>query len=120
MPIISDVEDQIYCSNQCWISSRQTKSDGRWPAWRVWGHIVGIFALLSTMIESQSAELFSQLSIFVFTVIGIIFIHGIIVIPSLLYFFTKITPLQLWKNGKPAFISAFATSSSAASVTSPR
>ena len=45
-PIISDVEDQIYCSNQCWISSRQTKSDGRWPAWRVWGYIVGIFALL--------------------------------------------------------------------------
>jgi Na+/H+-dicarboxylate symporter len=77
---------------------------------------VGIFALLSTMIESQSAELFSQLSIFVFTVIGIIFIHGIIVIPSLLYFFTKITPLQLWKNGKPAFISAFATSSSAATL----
>ena len=77
---------------------------------------IGIFALLSTMIESQSAELFSQLSIFVFTVIGIIFIHGIIVIPSLLYFFTKITPLQLWKNGKPAFISAFATSSSAATL----
>jgi len=50
MPIISDVEDQIYCSNQCWISSRQTKSDGRWPAWRVWGHIVGIFALLFVLL----------------------------------------------------------------------
>ena len=80
---------------------------------------IGIFALLSNMIESQSAELFSQLSIFVFTVIGIIFIHGVIVIPSLLYFFTKITPLQLWKNGKPAFISAFATSSSAATLPLP-
>ena len=50
MPIISDVEDQIYCSNQCWISSRQTKSDGRWPAWRVWGYIVGIFALLFVLL----------------------------------------------------------------------
>ena len=50
MPIISDVEDQIYCSNQCWISSRQTKSDGRWPAWRVWGYIVGIFSLLFVLL----------------------------------------------------------------------
>lgn len=49
-PIISDVEDQIYCSNQCWMSSRQTKSDGRWPAWRVWGYIVGIFALLFVLL----------------------------------------------------------------------
>jgi len=77
---------------------------------------LGIFALLATMIEGQSAELFSQLSIFVFTVIAIMFIHGVLVIPSLLFFFTKITPLQLWRNGKPAFISAFATSSSAATL----
>lgn len=77
---------------------------------------LGILALLAAMIEGQSAELFSQLSIFVFTVIGIILIHGLIVIPSLLFFFTRITPLELWRNGKPAFISAFATSSSAATL----
>ncbi len=77
---------------------------------------LGILALLSTMIEGQSAELFSQLGIFVFTVIVIILIHGILVIPSLLYFFTRITPYELWSKGKPAFISAFATSSSAATL----
>ena len=77
---------------------------------------LGILALLATMIEGQSAELFSQLSIFVFTVIAIILIHGLIVIPSLLFFFTKITPIELWRSGKPAFISAFATSSSAATL----
>ena len=77
---------------------------------------LGILALLASMIEGQSAELFSQLSIFVFTVIAIILIHGLIVIPSLLFFFTKITPIELWRSGKPAFISAFATSSSAATL----
>jgi membrane protease YdiL (CAAX protease family) len=49
-PIISDVEDQIYCSNQCWISSRQTKSDERWSALRVWGSIIGMFALLFVLL----------------------------------------------------------------------
>jgi len=77
---------------------------------------IGIFALLVTMVESQSAELFSQLSIFIITVIGIMFIHGLLVIPALLFIFTKITPWNLWSNGRPAFISAFATSSSAATL----
>jgi membrane protease YdiL (CAAX protease family) len=49
-PIISDVEDQIYCSNQCWISSRQTKSDERWSALRVWGSIIGMFVLLFVLL----------------------------------------------------------------------
>ena len=77
---------------------------------------IGIFALLVTMVESQSAEVFSQLSIFIITVIGIMFIHGLLVIPALLFIFTKITPWNLWSNGRPAFISAFATSSSAATL----
>lgn len=50
MPIVSDIEDQIYCSNQCWVSSRQTNSDERWPAWRVWVSIFGIFVLLFSLL----------------------------------------------------------------------
>ena len=49
-PIISDIKDQVYCSNQCWISSRQINSDKRWSAWRVWCSIVGIFALLFVLL----------------------------------------------------------------------
>jgi len=72
--------------------------------------------LLVTMVESQSSELFSQLSIFIITVIGIMLIHGLLIIPTLLFIITKISPLSLWSNGRPAFISAFATSSSAATL----
>mgnify|MGYP001569295419 CR=1 FL=1 len=76
----------------------------------------GIFALLVNMVVNQNIELFSQLGIFIFTVIFLIMFHGLIIWPVILFFLTKITPLYLWKEGRPAFITAFATSSSAATL----
>jgi Na+/H+-dicarboxylate symporter len=76
----------------------------------------GIFALLVNMVVNQNIELFSQLGIFIFTVIFLIMFHGLIILPVILFFLTKITPLYLWKEGRPAFITAFATSSSAATL----
>ena len=56
-PIISDTEDRIYCSNQCWLKYRQNKldqplsfSNERWPVWRVWISIIGLFALLFSLL----------------------------------------------------------------------
>ncbi len=77
---------------------------------------LGIFALLVKLIESQSLELFNKLGIFIFTVLVIILIHGIIVLPLINYLFTKINLSTLWKLGRPAFITAFATSSSSATL----
>ena len=77
---------------------------------------LGIFALLVNMIVSQDAELFSQLGIFIFTVIFLIMFHGLVILPTILYSLTKISPIHLWSEGRPAFITAFATSSSAATL----
>ena len=77
---------------------------------------LGIFALLVNMVVNQNTELFSQLGIFIFTVIFLIMFHGLVVLPTILFFLTKITPIHLWSEGRPAFITAFATSSSAATL----
>jgi Na+/H+-dicarboxylate symporter len=76
----------------------------------------GVFALLVNMVVSQDIGLFSQLGIFIFTVIFLILFHGVVILPTILFFLTKITPMNLWRDGKPAFITAFATSSSAATL----
>ena len=77
---------------------------------------LGIFALLVNMVVGQDTELFSQLGIFIFTVIFLIMFHGVVILPTILYLLTKISPFHLWKEGRPAFITAFATSSSAATL----
>jgi Na+/H+-dicarboxylate symporter len=77
---------------------------------------LGVFALLVNMVASQDMSLFSQLGIFIFTVIFLILFHGIVILPTILFFLTKITPIHLWSEGRPAFITAFATSSSAATL----
>jgi Na+/H+-dicarboxylate symporter len=77
---------------------------------------LGIFALLVNMVVNQNTELFSQLGIFIFTVIFLIMFHGLVILPTILFFLTKITPIHLWREGRPAFITAFATSSSAATL----
>ena len=76
----------------------------------------GVFALLVNMVVSQDIGLFSQLGIFIFTVIFLILFHGVVILPTILFFLTKITPMNLLREGKPAFITAFATSSSAATL----
>jgi len=77
---------------------------------------IGIFALLLKLVESQSFELFNKLGIFIGTVIAIILIHGIIILPLINYVFTRINLKELWVKGRPAFITAFATSSSSATL----
>jgi len=77
---------------------------------------LGVFALLVNMVVSQDMDLFTQLGIFIFTVIFLILFHGIVILPTILFILTKITPMHLWTEGRPAFITAFATSSSAATL----
>jgi Na+/H+-dicarboxylate symporter len=77
---------------------------------------IGIFSLLLKLVESQSFELFNKLGIFIGTVLAIILIHGIIILPLINYVFTRINLKELWIKGRPAFITAFATSSSSATL----
>ena len=76
----------------------------------------GIFGLLVNMVISQNLSIFSQLGIFMLVVIGIILFHGVVFLPTLLFLFSRINILSLWRGGRISFISAFATSSSSATL----
>ena len=76
----------------------------------------GIFGLLVNMVVSQNIAIFSQVGIFILIVIGVILFHGIIFLPTLLFIFNRVNIMSLWKGGRVSFISAFATSSSSATL----
>ena len=76
----------------------------------------GIFGLLVNMVVSQNITIFSQVGIFMLIVIGVILFHGIIFLPTLLFIFNRVNIVSLWKGGRVSFISAFATSSSSATL----
>ena len=76
----------------------------------------GIFGLLVNMVVSQNITIFSQVGIFMLIVIGVILFHGIIFLPTLLFIFNRVNIFSLWKGGRVSFISAFATSSSSATL----
>lgn len=77
---------------------------------------IGIMALLTQLIATQDLGLLSTLIQFVAVVLGTTLFHGVVVLPLILYFFTRMTPLTFWIGAREALITAFATSSSAATL----
>ena len=77
---------------------------------------LGIMALLIKLITVQDAAMLSTLAKFVLVVAGTTLFHGVIVLPLILYLFTKVSPLAFWRGSREALITAFATSSSSATL----
>jgi Na+/H+-dicarboxylate symporter len=77
---------------------------------------LGIFALLVKLVATQNAELLTTLIEFIVLIIGTTLFHGVIVLPLVLYIFTKKSPLWFWRGAREALITAFATSSSSATL----
>jgi Na+/H+-dicarboxylate symporter len=76
----------------------------------------GIAALLLQLVATQQSALLSSLLEFIVVIIGTTLFHGVIVLPLVLYLFTRITPLRFWRGAREALVTAFATSSSAATL----
>ena len=76
----------------------------------------GILALLIQLIAVQKVELLTTLGGFMVLVTATTLIHGLVVLPLLLYLVTKKSPLWFWRGARAAIITAFATSSSAATL----
>lgn len=76
----------------------------------------GIMALLAKLTATQDLNLLGSLLKFIVVVMGTTLVHGVIVLPLLLYWATKISPLHFWRGAREALITAFATSSSSATV----
>lgn len=77
---------------------------------------LGIAALLLQLVATQDSTLLGSLLDFILVVIGSTLFHGVIVLPLLLYVVTRISPLHFWRGSREAMITAFATSSSAATL----
>jgi Na+/H+-dicarboxylate symporter len=76
----------------------------------------GIMALLLQLVATQDISLMATLIKFVAIVLGTTLLHGAVVLPFILYLTTGVTPLKFWLGAREALITAFATSSSAATL----
>jgi Na+/H+-dicarboxylate symporter len=76
----------------------------------------GIAALLIKLIATQDTAMLATLAKFVGVVAGTLVIHGVVVLPLILFLVTGKSPLWLWKGAREALITAFATSSSSATL----
>jgi len=77
---------------------------------------LGIMALLIKLVAVQDVAMLSTLAKFVTVVIGTTLLHGMVVLPLILYLFTGKSPLWFWRGAREALVTAFATSSSSATL----
>ena len=77
---------------------------------------LGIAALLCKLVATQNNQLLGSMGEFILLIFAITFIHGAVILPGLLYVFTKKSPLWFWRGAREALITAFATSSSSATL----
>ena len=77
---------------------------------------LGIMALLIKLVATQDAALLSSMGKFVAVVLGTTLLHGAVVLPLILYLVTGMTPLHFWRGAREALLTAFATSSSSATL----
>jgi Na+/H+-dicarboxylate symporter len=76
----------------------------------------GIGALLFKLVATQDLSLFTTLAKFMLVVTGTTLLHGLVVLPALLFLITRKLPWWFLRNAKEALITAFATSSSNATM----
>lgn len=76
----------------------------------------GIMALLAKLVATESVLVLGSLAKFVAVVMGTTLFHGIVVLPLILLLVTGISPLAFFHGARQALITAFATSSSSATM----
>ncbi len=77
---------------------------------------IGIGALLTKLVATQDLQLLTSVGGFIALVFATTLFHGLVVLPLILFLFTKKSPLWFWRGARSAIITAFATSSSSATV----
>jgi Na+/H+-dicarboxylate symporter len=77
---------------------------------------LGIMALLLKLVATQNVALLATLGKFVAVIIGTTLLHGAILLPLILYVVTGVSPLKFWRGAREALVTAFATSSSSATL----
>ena len=76
----------------------------------------GIMALLIKLVVTQDLALLGTLGKFAAVVVGTTLFHGVVVLPLILFLVTGMTPWHFWRGAREALVTAFATSSSSATL----
>ena len=77
---------------------------------------IGVFSLISYVIADQGLEVVLGLYKYILVVVSVILFHGLITLPAVLRFFTKVNPYRYLSDIREAPIMAFSTASSAATL----
>jgi len=77
---------------------------------------IGVFGLVAKVVASTGYAAFVPLAWFFFTVLAGLAVHFLVVLPLLLYFVGRVNPLRHFRAMAPALLTAFSTSSSAATL----
>ena len=77
---------------------------------------LGVAALLLKLVAVQDASMLETLAKFVLLIMGTTLFHGVVILPLILYALTGKTPLWFWRGAREALVTAFATSSSNATL----
>lgn len=77
---------------------------------------LGVMALLAKLMATQDVAMLSTLVTFIAVVIGSLLLHGVVLLPLILYVVTGMTPWHFWRGAREALVTAFATSSSSATL----
>lgn len=84
--------------------------------WIMWLAPLGIMALLTRLVAEQDVTLLISMLGFIVLVFGTTLFHGAVVLPGILYAVTRRSPLWFFRGSREALITAFATSSSSATI----
>ncbi|KRO96997.1 MAG: sodium:dicarboxylate symporter [SAR92 bacterium BACL26 MAG-121220-bin70] len=76
----------------------------------------GVFCLLTKLFTSQGFSAIVNLALYFGTIVFVLFLHVSVVYTSLFALLTRLNPLTLFKNMRPALLFAFSTSSSNATM----
>ncbi len=77
---------------------------------------IGVFSLMAKIVAQTGFDVFIPLGTYMITVIGGLFIHAFISLPTLLFFLGKINPLAHFRAMSAALMTAFSTASSSATL----
>lgn len=77
---------------------------------------VGVAALLFKLVSQQDSAMLQVLAKFAAVVVGSTLVHGLLVLPLLLWLLTRRSPWWFWRGARESLLTAFATSSSSATL----